>query len=138
MRKNKLKLVQRWLEKARRDLLTSQRSLQAKEAFTDVVCFHAQQAAEKYLKVYLIWKELNFPKTHALEDLALLAAQSDPDFLELKDNVATLTPHAVEARYPEFDEPTLTDAREAVTLAKRVKEVVIKRLPEQVMGKERA
>lgn len=102
MRKGKADLVRGWLEKARRDFNTAVNSLNAVELFTDIVCFHAQQAAEKYLKAYLIWQEIEFPRTHALEDLVLLAAQKEPDFLDLRDEVASLTPYAVEARYPEF------------------------------------
>jgi HEPN domain-containing protein len=46
--------------------------------FPDIVCFHAQQAAEKYLKAYLVFLEQDFPKTHALEDLVLIASSKDP------------------------------------------------------------
>jgi HEPN domain-containing protein len=34
--------------------------------------------AEKYLKAYLVFEEQESPKTHALEDLVLLAAVKDP------------------------------------------------------------
>ena len=129
MRKSKLTLVRRWMEKARRDFLTSTRGLQAKAPFTDIVCFHAQQAAEKSLKAYLLWKGVDFPKTHALEDLVLLAAQHDPEFLAFTEQAATLTPHAVESRYPEFEEPALDDARAAVAFAGRVREAVADKLP---------
>lgn len=105
MRRSKADLVRGWLEKARRDFLTAQNELNSAEPFTDIVCFHAQQAAEKYLKGYLIWQEIDFPRTHVLEDLVLLAGQKDPDFLGFKDEVATLTPYAVEARYPELRNP---------------------------------
>ena len=80
MKKSKTDLVSGWLEKARRDLVTASRELNSTEPFTDIVCFHAQQAAEKYMKAYLLWHGIGFPKTHALEDLVLLAAQRDPVF----------------------------------------------------------
>ena len=102
MRKTKVDLVRGWLEKARRDLKVAQRELNTSNPFTDIICFHAQQAAEKYLKAYLVWNEIEFPKTHALEQLVLLAAQKEPELLKLKDEVAFLTPYAVETRYPEF------------------------------------
>lgn len=102
MRKSKADLVRGWLEKARRDLLTAERGLYSEEPLTDIVCFHAQQAAEKYLKAYLVWQEIEFPKTHALEDLVLLATQKDTAAAGLQSEVANLTPYAVETRYPEF------------------------------------
>jgi len=96
MRKDKIDLVQGWLEKAQRDLYVALRELSSSKPLTDITCFHAQQAAEKYLKAYLVWVEIDFPKTHVLEQLVLLAGQKDPEFLMLKDEVSLLTPYAVE------------------------------------------
>lgn len=133
--KSKADLVRGWLEKARRDLVTAQNGLSASEFFTDVVCFHAQQAAEKYLKAYLVWHEIEFPRTHALEDLVLLAAERESAFLGLKDRVLVLTPYAVETRYPEFESPTIIDARAAVDIAEAVQRFVLPRLPAEVAGR---
>jgi HEPN domain-containing protein len=48
-----------WVEKAEADLLTSRREYRARKSPNyDAVCFHAQQAAEKYLKAVL--QELEF------------------------------------------------------------------------------
>lgn len=135
MKKSKTDLVREWLEKARRDLKVALDLLQGSDPFTDIICFHAQQAVEKYLKACLTWHEIEFPKTHALEDLVLLAGQKDPTFLALKDEVVLLTPYAVETRYPEFGEPSLEDAREAVQVAERVRDFVLQRLPKEVGGR---
>lgn len=67
----------------------------------------------------------------------LLAEQKDPIFSAIKDVVAILTPYAVEARYPEFEEPRLEDAREAVEIAEEVKYFVLEKLPgETTLPKE--
>jgi len=50
MKKTKLDLVKSWLKKAERDFKVAQRELFPDEPFSDIVCFHAQQAVEKYLK----------------------------------------------------------------------------------------
>ncbi len=136
MRKTKNDLVRGWLEKARRDLVIAQRELTSARPFTDIACFHAQQAAEKYLKAYLIWHSIPSPRTHALEDLALLAAQQDAAFLALKDRVVVLTPYAVEARYPELEEPLLDDARKAVEIAHEVESMVLGKLPVTLKGEK--
>ncbi len=128
MRKSKADLVRGWLEKARRDLLVATRELENPEPLTDIICFHAQQAVEKYLKAYLVWHEVGFPRTHALEDLALLAAQVDQEFQELVDEVVVLTPYAVEVRYPEFEIPSLEDAEEALRTAHKVAQIVLGKL----------
>jgi HEPN domain-containing protein len=134
MRRTKADLVRGWLEKARRDLHTAVNQLNAAEPFADIVCFHAQQAVEKYLKAYLVWQEIEFPRTHALEDLVLLASQKEPDFLGLQEEAASLTPYAVETRYPEFEEPLLEDARESIEIAKKVAHFVLQRLPQEARG----
>ena len=128
MRKSKADLVRGWLEKARRNLLVATRALENPEPLTDIICFHAQQAVEKYLKAYLVWHEVGFPRTHALEDLALLAAQVDQEFQELVDEVVVLTPYAVEVRYPEFEIPSLEDAEEALRTAHKVARIVLGKL----------
>lgn len=83
MKKSKVDLVKKWLEKARRDLMTAKSGLDSSEPFTDIICFHAQQAGEKYIKAYLVWQEIEFPKTHSLEDLFLLSTQRDSSFLKI-------------------------------------------------------
>jgi HEPN domain-containing protein len=39
--------------------------------------FHCQQAAEKYLKAYLVRQQIEFRKTHALGHLLHLASQAE-------------------------------------------------------------
>ena len=67
----------------------------------DLVCFHSQQSAEKYLKAQL--QELGFrvPRTHNLEDLLDLLIPVDPTFKPLVRVAATLTRYAVDFRYPD-------------------------------------
>ena len=43
-------LAREWFDKAERDLLTAETMLAVSPAPTDVVCFHCQQTAEKYLR----------------------------------------------------------------------------------------
>lgn len=83
MKKSKVDLVKNWMEKERWDLVTAQNGFAYAETFTDIICFHSKQAGEKYIKAYLVWHEINFPKTHSLEDLILLATQQEPSFLAL-------------------------------------------------------
>jgi HEPN domain-containing protein len=132
MKKSKKDLTRGWLEKAKRDFLTAQRELNDEEPFTDIITYHAQQAAEKFLKGYLTWKEIEFPRTHDIEDLVSLAMNEEPDFEEIKTESSVLSPYAVEVRYPEFEEPLLEDAREAVEIASDIRDFVICKLPEDL------
>lgn len=55
------RLVGEWLKKADLDLRTVLR-LSAESEFRDIVGFHAQQAAEKYLKALLTRHQIEFPE----------------------------------------------------------------------------
>lgn len=47
---------------------------------------------KKYLKAYLVFQDQDFPKTHALEDLVLLAAVKDPGCRHLFTIASELSP----------------------------------------------
>ena len=124
MKKNKEDIVNSWIKKADRDLEVSKRELKLPKPLTDIICFHAQQAAEKYMKAYLIWLDIGFQKTHDIEDLVVLASKKDPSILKLKDYGAELSSFAVEVRYPEFEEPAFEDTKIAVEVAEKFKSFV--------------
>jgi HEPN domain-containing protein len=127
--KEKIDLVKIWIGKAENDLKTAKDELNTQKPATDTICFHAQQCAEKYLKAFLIYHEIEFEKTHVLEDLISLATQIDNSFIELIKFGKKLTPYAVEIRYPLFEEPTEEDAKEAIEMAEKIKDFILKRLP---------
>jgi HEPN domain-containing protein len=126
MTKTRSDLVLAWCEKGRRDFITAQNALlDTKEIFPDIVCFHAQQAAEKYLKAYLVFLKEEFPKTHALEDLVLIASSHDPLSRNLFTIASDLSPYAVEIRYPDSLSPSPEDAREAVHAAEAIRKYIL-------------
>lgn len=116
------------MKKADRDLEVAKRELKLTDPLTDIICFHAQQAAEKYMKAYLIWLDIEFQKTHDVEDLVVVVSKKDPSILKFKDSGAELSAFAVEARYPEFEEPFLIDTKNAVEIAKKFKKFIRKKI----------
>ena len=48
-------LAEQWFRKAENDLLNVENNFKADRYPADTVCFHCQQAAEKYLKGFLAW-----------------------------------------------------------------------------------
>ncbi len=61
---------QYWLEEANKDLRYASWSLETgEEDFYSFILFHFQQAAEKYLKTYIVFKNLPFKKIHELPEL---------------------------------------------------------------------
>ena len=68
---NALAVARSWIEKATNELVAAAYLLKlGARAPADVVCFHAQQVAEKHIKALLAFRGLDFPKTHDLEALA--------------------------------------------------------------------
>jgi len=125
--KSKIDLVKAWLKKAENDLLAAENSIEAK--LYDIAAFHAQQCAEKYLKAFLTYHEVEFEKTHAIEDLLLLASQIDDAFAEMIEEGKELTPYAVEIRYPLLiKEPSEEKARQLFRVAIKIKELVLNKL----------
>lgn len=133
MKKSKADLVRNWLEKARRDLMTAKNGLDSSEPFTDIICFHAQQAGEKHIKAYLVWQEIEFPKTHSLGNLLLLASQKDTSFLTLVEDASILTPYAVEIRYGSSGEPSFEDAKKVIAIAEQIRAFILPKLPDEVL-----
>lgn len=58
-------VVSQWLDRADADLEAAVRlSVGAQGTLIGVVCFHAQQAVEKYLKAWLAALGMDAPRTH--------------------------------------------------------------------------
>ena len=126
--KSKIDLVKAWLRKAENDLIAAENSIEAK--LYGIASFHAQQCAEKYLKAFLTYHEIEFEKTHAIEDLLLLASQIDDTFVEMIEKGKKLTPYAVEVRYPLLiQEPSEEETRELIRIAIKIKGLVFNKLP---------
>lgn len=94
-------LTVEWIEKAEGDYATTGREARARRRPNyDAACFHAQQAAEKYLKAYLQEQQQPFPKTHNLIELLELCIPFDSSFDLLRPSLSLLGRYAVHYRYP--------------------------------------
>ncbi len=126
----KQEFTRQWLEKAQRDYNTSGHLLSAEGVYLEAVAFHAQQAAEKYLKALLVWNQTEFPKTHDINFLFTLLSDSEPGLAAILAEAAILTTYAVEYRYPgDYPDITPKDAEKAFEIAGRVRQAVLQRLP---------
>jgi HEPN domain-containing protein len=118
-------LTAQWIEKADLDFATAARLL-LEVQFRDVVAFHAQQAAEKYLKAMLTRHQIEFPKTHVIGRLLILLRPIDPELADTLDEANWLSPFGAEIRYPGDRFETIPgDERRACELAERVRDAVM-------------
>ena len=122
-----MKEFEQWLKKAENDLLVITNNLASQQVPIDACCFHAQQAAEKYLKAYLVSKKIYFPKIHDLVALNNLCINVNPSFAEIEETAIKLSDYAIAPRYPDaFDDLTIDDANNALLDAITIKNFVLK------------
>jgi HEPN domain-containing protein len=121
--------VRQWLLKAEEDLNAAKSLMTYGDSFLSTVCFHSQQSAEKYLKAFLTYHQVEFPKTHDIDELLDLMTPIDANLSESLRDVIVLTHYGVNVRYPgELPNVTARDAQEAIQLAEKVRRLVLKLL----------
>jgi HEPN domain-containing protein len=89
-----------WVRKGEEDIESARTLAALAKPKRDAACFHCQQAAEKYLKALLQETGLAVPRTHELEDLLDLLLPHDATLAPLRRSLRSLTPYAVNFRYP--------------------------------------
>ena len=130
MKKNVVEFTRKWIAKAENDLKAAKQLLQSEDITTDAVCFHSQQTAEKYLKAFLIYHSIDFPKTHDISFLIEKCKTIDREFESLYEMKADfLTEFGVDVRYPEtFYTPTEKEAKECFEISKKVRDFVRRKM----------
>ena len=105
------KATRDWVRKAEADFRGALRLASANEPFHDLVAFHCQQSAEKFLKAMLEELGQHIPKTHALDDLLNRLLPWHGTLGSVRRGLLFLTDFAVDPRYP----GTGTSKREAAS-----------------------
>lgn len=126
--KSNADLVAGWMRKGDSDLATAMLCVDSNVSL-DTACFHAQQAAEKYLKAFLISTGVSFPLIHNIEKLTELCTPIEFAFAGVKAIGSELTPYAVSLRYDEDFWPTDSEARRAIVCAQQIRDLVLEHLP---------
>ncbi len=89
-----------WVRFAEEDLEGARNLAARNPPLRNLVCFHCQQSAEKYLKALLQELGLPVPRTHDLEELLDLLLPHDGTLAPLRRGLRSLTRYAVAFRYP--------------------------------------
>ncbi len=124
-------LILEWLYKADQDFGFAAMTVRDPAiSFYDQICTSFHQAAEKYLKAYIVARELSFRKIHDLEKLLHICMTHDASLVSLEAACRFLNPFYVELRYA--DTPFLTatkhQAEEARRFASLVQQEIRKKL----------
>jgi len=125
------KLVKEWIYKAEEDFEAAILLARKKrKPVPDVVCFHAQQCIEKYLKAYLIKNEIEPPQIHDLLRLNRLCIEVDREFEVISEKLEILNAYAVNFRYP-GEAATVEEAKEALENAKDIRRFIKEKIGEK-------
>ncbi|MHB1688933.1 MAG: HEPN domain-containing protein [Ignavibacteriaceae bacterium] len=113
--------VKKWINYAEEDLRLANHSLTLESGCPfRLTAYHAQQCAEKYLKAFLVFHQIDFPYTHSITRLLEICAEiiNTDELTEAE----ILTSFAITTRYPgEDEEVTKEEALEAIRVADLVK-----------------
>ena len=117
-------LTQEWIQRGEADYITVQQLRStANPLLHNIICFHAQQAIEKYLKAWLQEADMPVPRTHNLEALLALIVPTLPDWSDWQPDFKIITKYAVEPRYP--GEPVaVEDTQHASSICDEVRQAV--------------
>jgi HEPN domain-containing protein len=122
--------VKAWLLKARGDLLSARILVEHSPLVLGPAAFHCQQAVEKTLKAFLVWRSVPFEKVHSLVYLMDLCESEEAGFASLREETERLAPYAVEVRYPgDVLHLSVDEARQALAAAEAVCDFVLGLLP---------
>jgi HEPN domain-containing protein len=123
-------IAREWFSKADEDFRFAEVNLMEGRNFFPQICFHFQQAAEKYLKSFIIARELKFSKVHDLEQLLDACLQIEKQFENIKEDCSFLDGFYVDTRYPVHwpVHYTQKEAEKAHDAAIRIRELVMKLL----------
>ena len=115
---------------AEMDLGSAEHLLNMHPTPMEVVCYHCQQSAEKYLKGYLVLHGNNPPRTHDLDELCKLCLDTHDGFGKIADQCSDLTAYGVQTRYPMGLTLEERDMSQALNGARQIRDCVLALAPE--------
>ena len=132
MDKYKAEILKQWLEKANDDLRVAEYlSTMHHPTPYEIICFHCQQSAEKYLKAFIFLQDIEPEKTHDLEKLLGTCQEYDDKFSTLLTKAIILKGYGILPRYPNELGITNEDMKTAIRYAKDVQEFVLQAIEKE-------
>jgi len=119
-----------WVKKSRKDVWRAEATLTLDPPDTEDCLFHCQQAAEKSLKAFLVWRDQPFRRTHDLVELTRQCTDLEPALISALHGIGPLTRSAWEFRYPgESEAASMDQARDWLAKVKELLQAVEAWLP---------
>ena len=116
--------INKWIFRADEDLAVIDRLCESdRSSYSSSICFHAQQAVEKYLKALLAFKGIDFRKTHDVDYLLSECQKVTSEVLDCID-LKSLTDFGVAIRYPDdFYIPDQAETEHYIKVAKVIEQI---------------
>lgn len=118
-------IAKEWFKVAETDLSSAEFLKNMIPVPIEIVCYHCQQSAEKYLKGFLALKGDEIKRTHDLILLNNECRQHDTDFEAIGEGCLLLTDYGVNVRYPFPMDVNESDMQIAVKSAHKIKDHVL-------------
>jgi HEPN domain-containing protein len=118
-----------WQRKADEDFGSAELLLK-NNAYPAIICFHAHQVVEKYLKGYLAYHDFEPQKTHQLDMLILKVSKIEEDLKDYKEEAMSLNNYYIETRYPaDLNEGiSMKEAKTALEIADKIRKLVFSKI----------
>lgn len=124
--------AQEWQRFAAMDLNSAEYLINMYPVPLEIICYHCQQSAEKYLKGYLVLYGINPPKIHDLDELCKLCSKFSDTFKEIEDQCSDLTAYGIQPRYPMELVIEEQDMRQALYSSKMIRDFILALAPEML------
>jgi HEPN domain-containing protein len=120
--------LRNWLFRANEDIAVIDSLFNTDPAFyASTICFHSQQAVEKFLKAFLVYHNVDFPRTHDVDFLLLECKKIDSSEFEV--DLGSLSDFGVNIRYPDdFYVPDKKETSQYREIAHDIKKIVEKKI----------
>ena len=133
-------LISEWFRFANMDLDLAKHSLKTMyPAPLEIICYHCQQAAEKFLKGVIISFDEEPEKTHDLSKLINVLKEYTDITSEFRQIALSLTLYGVRTRYPDAISVDENQTKNAIAQAEKIKiwaEKIIAEKNDMQSGKE--
>jgi HEPN domain-containing protein len=118
-------IAKEWFKIAEADLSSAEFLQNMQSVPTEIICYHCQQSAEKYLKGFLSLKGEAIKRSHDLVILNKECRKYDADFETVEEVCLMLTDYGVNIRYPFPMDINESDIKVALQNAHKIKDHVL-------------
>jgi len=118
-------IAQEWFKIAELDSSSAEFLQKMHPIPVEIICYHCQQAAEKYLKGFLALNGEEVKKTHDLIQLNKICQKYEETFKTLGEECLMLTDYGVNIRYPFPMNINEADMQIALRNAQKIKNFVL-------------